>query len=274
MGNTFGGEIAQFTIANGDELGFESSVGFRNEQLLCQDLTEKKALPIVEKIKKEKEAQIRADEEKAQEKADAAEKIITLKPLYPLKVIYPTRAWEAKIQGETTVNVCIKVDGQVDSASISQSSGNADLDKAALIAFQQAIYAPHIEKGIATTGCADIGWGFELDENDFKTQRPLAVANPDYFMRKDFDRVMRKNSDLLQSVYQQENDGNSTSGKAIIVHLEIAPSGRVNRANIVASDLNNPKLDSHMLNTIMLFSFSASSNFVSFYGNYKYVFNN
>jgi len=77
---------------------------------------------------------------------------------------YPDMAKEENIQGDVTVRITIGPSGQVISAEISESSGNAQLDAAALKAARESTFKPPTENGVATTRDYLIIYNFRLDQ--------------------------------------------------------------------------------------------------------------
>ena len=76
---------------------------------------------------------------------------------------YPEMAKEQNIQGTVIVLITIGPSGNVVTASIAESSGNAALDKAALEAAQQSTFRPPLANGIPTTRQYKIEYDFQLD---------------------------------------------------------------------------------------------------------------
>jgi protein TonB len=77
---------------------------------------------------------------------------------------YPEMAKEEGAQGDVTIRVTIGPQGQVESAVISTSSGNPQLDQAALKAAKDSTYKPPLANGVATTQDYLIIYTFSLDE--------------------------------------------------------------------------------------------------------------
>lgn len=76
---------------------------------------------------------------------------------------YPAAAWQAGIEGVTTVRFTITDKGRVEDVSVAESSGNADLDKAALTCVRYWRYKPAIRAGkpVAVPWQANIVWKIE-----------------------------------------------------------------------------------------------------------------
>ena len=76
---------------------------------------------------------------------------------------YPDVVKEQNIQGTVIVLVTIGPQGNVVTASIAQSSGNALLDKSALSAAEQSTFRPPTVNGVATTRQYKIEYDFQLE---------------------------------------------------------------------------------------------------------------
>jgi len=76
---------------------------------------------------------------------------------------YPSIAIPQQIQGTVVVLVTIGPQGNVQNASISQSSGNSGLDRAALQAAENSTFRPPTVNGVATTRQYKIEYVFQLD---------------------------------------------------------------------------------------------------------------
>jgi len=76
---------------------------------------------------------------------------------------YPEIARDENIEGSVTVRVTIGPDGQVEAAVVVQSSGNAQLDDAALKAARDSIYRAPLLNGQPTTRDYLIVYTFALD---------------------------------------------------------------------------------------------------------------
>jgi TonB family protein len=76
---------------------------------------------------------------------------------------YPVRAFHSHVTGTTTVRFRITDEGQVRDPQIVQSSGSADLDKAALYCANGWHYAPAVNKGnkVEAHGTAEIPWSID-----------------------------------------------------------------------------------------------------------------
>ena len=79
---------------------------------------------------------------------------------------YPDIAKDENIEGTVTVRVTIGPDGQVADAVITQSSGNALLDDAALRAARDSVFKPPLFDGTPTTREYLIIYTFSLDSLD------------------------------------------------------------------------------------------------------------
>lgn len=74
--------------------------------------------------------------------------------------VYPDMAKEMNIQGDVTVKCIVGPDGNVEDASVVESSGSTELDDAGLTAAQETTYAPaHLPQ---TYGGLPIGWAYLL----------------------------------------------------------------------------------------------------------------
>ena len=77
---------------------------------------------------------------------------------------YPEMAQQEQIQGNVTVLITIGTSGQVMSATIESSSGNASLDQAALKAARASTFKPPLVNGVPTQRDYLIIYTFSLNE--------------------------------------------------------------------------------------------------------------
>ncbi|HEY8023134.1 MAG TPA: energy transducer TonB [Burkholderiaceae bacterium] len=63
---------------------------------------------------------------------------------------YPTKALRAKEQGTVKIRFDVDPEGKFISADITQSSGSADLDRAAVNALTRCVYTPKLVDGKPT----------------------------------------------------------------------------------------------------------------------------
>jgi TonB family protein len=78
---------------------------------------------------------------------------------------YPPSAVAAKAEGRVLIEVTVSVDGVPGDFIVRQSSGNADLDQAALDAVSAWRFNPSICNGKATVAKAVVPFDFKLNEN-------------------------------------------------------------------------------------------------------------
>ena len=78
---------------------------------------------------------------------------------------YPASARRAEIQGVTTVRICVGPDGRVSGdPSVSNSSGTASLDEAAVKWARRARFTPGTEDGTAAEMCTQFNVRFKLTD--------------------------------------------------------------------------------------------------------------
>jgi TonB family protein len=83
-------------------------------------------------------------------------------PDYPGADYYPNKARELRLEGDCTVHALIANDGSPSEISVTKSTGSASLDQACVLAIQQALILPRLEKGIAVDGSIDISTSWRL----------------------------------------------------------------------------------------------------------------
>lgn len=86
----------------------------------------------------------------------------TFKYRAPLE--YPEIAIQQDIEGTAVVLVTIGADGTLISATIAESSGNANLDEAALNAARASRYTPYLANGVPTEQQYKIVYEFRLNQ--------------------------------------------------------------------------------------------------------------
>ncbi|HKW45110.1 MAG TPA: TonB family protein, partial [Candidatus Eremiobacteraceae bacterium] len=83
---------------------------------------------------------------------------------YKAPLEYPQIALQQNIEGTVVVLVTIGPTGELVSASIASSSGNAALDEAALAAARSSRYSPYIANGSPVTQQYKIVYEFRLNQ--------------------------------------------------------------------------------------------------------------
>ena len=74
---------------------------------------------------------------------------------------------------------------------------------------------------------------------------------------EDITIVFDQNKSRLYSIYNRARRTNSNLKGKIVLEITISPSGKVTQIKVVSSELNDPKLESRLVNRIKLFSFGA-----------------
>jgi len=75
----------------------------------------------------------------------------------------------------------------------------------------------------------------------------------------EIEQVFQKNKSAIYSIYNRELRKDPTLQGKVVIELTIAANGRVTKARIVSSDLNNPKLERKLLLKVKLFRFKAGN---------------
>jgi TonB family protein len=83
---------------------------------------------------------------------------------YRAPLDYPEIAIQQHIEGTAVVLVTIGADGALISATIAVSSGNANLDEAALKAARASLYTPYLANGVPTEQQYKIVYDFRLNQ--------------------------------------------------------------------------------------------------------------
>ena len=74
---------------------------------------------------------------------------------------------------------------------------------------------------------------------------------------EDITIVFDQNKSKLYSIYNRARRTNLNLKGKIVLEITISPSGKVTQIKVVSSELNDPKLESRLVNRIKLFSFGA-----------------
>ena len=75
----------------------------------------------------------------------------------------------------------------------------------------------------------------------------------------EIEQVFQKNKGAIYSIYNRALRKDPSLQGKVVIELTIAPNGRVTKARIVSSDLNNPKLERKLIARVKLFRFKASN---------------
>ncbi len=81
------------------------------------------------------------------------------------------------------------------------------------------------------------------------------VIRPEY----EIEQVFQKNKGAIYSIYNRALRKDPTLQGKVVIELTIAPNGKVIKARILSSDLNNPKLERKLLARVKLFRFKSGS---------------
>jgi len=73
----------------------------------------------------------------------------------------------------------------------------------------------------------------------------------------EIEQVFQKNKSAIYSIYNRALRKDPTLQGKVVIELTIASNGKVIKARIVSSDLNNPKLERKLISRIKLFRFKA-----------------
>ena len=74
---------------------------------------------------------------------------------------------------------------------------------------------------------------------------------------EDISIVFDQNKSKLYSIYNRARRTNLNLKGKIVLEITISPGGKVTQIKVVSSELNDPKLESRLVNRIKLFSFGA-----------------
>ena len=74
---------------------------------------------------------------------------------------------------------------------------------------------------------------------------------------EDITIVFDQNKSKLYSIYNRARRTNPNLKGKIVLEITISPGGKVTQVKVVSSELNDPKLESRLVNRIKLFSFGA-----------------
>ena len=81
----------------------------------------------------------------------------------PSPFVYPTALWDQRVRGETLLLLRVTAAGEVDSVSISNSSGRAEFDSAAVTGARKLRFVPGRRGGIPVDMWTKLPVRFEVD---------------------------------------------------------------------------------------------------------------
>ena len=81
------------------------------------------------------------------------------------------------------------------------------------------------------------------------------IIRPEY----EIEQVFQKNKGAIYSIYNRALRKDPTLQGKVVIELTIAPNGRVTKARILSSELNNPKLEKKLIARVKLFRFKPSN---------------
>lgn len=88
--------------------------------------------------------------------------------------VYPPEAQAAGIKGSALLTISVAIDGRVENVSIKQTSGNAQLDAAAVEAMKQCRFSPATKNGAPVASQNALRYTFRIDES---TPEQIAARN-------------------------------------------------------------------------------------------------
>ncbi len=92
-------------------------------------------------------------------------------------------------------------------------------------------------------------------------KKPVKRTASGKIIRPEFEieQVFQKNKGAIYSIYNRALRKDPSLQGKVVIELTIAPNGRVTKARIVSSELNNPKLERKLIARVKLFRFKASN---------------
>ena len=87
-----------------------------------------------------------------------------------------------------------------------------------------------------------------------KRNKSGQVIRPEY----EIEQVFQKNKGAIYSIYNRALRKDPTLQGKVVIELTIASSGKVVKARIISSELNNPKLERKLIARVKLFRFKPS----------------
>ncbi|EIT69497.1 energy transducer TonB [Hydrocarboniphaga effusa] len=88
--------------------------------------------------------------------------------------VYPPEAQAAGIKGSALLTISVAIDGRVENVSVKQTSGNAQLDAAAVEAMKQCRFSPATKNGAPVASQNALRYTFRIDES---TPEQIAARN-------------------------------------------------------------------------------------------------
>jgi len=82
------------------------------------------------------------------------------------------------------------------------------------------------------------------------------AIRPEY----EIEQVFQKNKSAIYGIYNRALRKDPTLQGKVVIELTIAPNGKVVKARILSSELNNPKLERKLLARVKLFRFKPSNS--------------
>jgi len=144
---------------------------------------------------------------------------------------YPKRALELKKSGKTTVHYTISAQGTVTDASIVESSGDADLDSAALLCIKAWLYHPATQNGEPVAVSWTTVYSWHIDEGPVNAGAPV----PD-------GEVSVPQWDHGGFACEDWYTGTSRPAHAVVMTFFVEPDGSVKDVTVSQSS-GNPDID-------------------------------
>ncbi len=88
-----------------------------------------------------------------------------------------------------------------------------------------------------------------------KRSKSGRIIRPEY----EIEQVFQKNKGAIYSIYNRALRKDPTLQGKVVIELTIAPNGRVIKARILSSELNNPRLEKKLIARVKLFRFKPSN---------------
>lgn len=88
-----------------------------------------------------------------------------------------------------------------------------------------------------------------------KRSKSGRVIRPEY----EIEQVFQKNKSAIYSIYNRALRKDPSLQGKVVIELTIAPNGKVIKARILSSDLNNPKLEKKLIARVKLFRFKPGN---------------
>lgn len=155
------------------------------------------------------------------------------------------------ISGSASASLTVSPDTETLIAEASQASGGVNTNEYVTLVGKTALISrelTHVDQPLAN---------LDVPSQTSKPKDQFRHRTADARREEDITLIFDQNKGKLYSVYNRALRKNPGLKGKIILQLTIAPNGKVIKIIVLSSDLDDPKLESGLVNRIKLFNFGA-----------------